>query len=202
MIKFFEKLLIFSFIGFLLFPQLLSAQDVQARVSRVIDGDTIVLSNGERVRLIGVDTPELHHPNKPVQFFAKEAYEFTKELLEGKEVNLEYDKEKKDKYGRTLSYVYLLDGTFVNAEIIKQGYGFAYTRFPFKYKERFLKLQTESIQGRRGIWYFLLYDPETNQLLRKYHSLPAKEREELIDFLDFLITKSIKGGKDEKIKGK
>ena len=88
---------------------------------RVIDGDTIVLESGEKVRLIGVDTPELHHPKKPVQYYAKEAKEFTKSLVEGKDVRLKYDWQRKDKYGRTLAYVYLKDRTFLNIEIIKQG---------------------------------------------------------------------------------
>ena len=110
------------------------AQDV-VRVKRVVDGDTLLLTNRERVRLIGVDTPETKHPKKPVQRYGKEAYLFTKKMVEGEKVRLEYDWQKKDKYGRFLAYVYLMDGTFLNAEIIKQGYGFAYTRFPFKYSE-------------------------------------------------------------------
>lgn len=59
------------------------------RVIRVVDGDTIVLSNQEKVRLIGVDTPELHHPRKLVQYYAEEAYRFTQRIVEGKEVRLE-----------------------------------------------------------------------------------------------------------------
>ena len=78
---------------------------------RVVDGDTIILSNGERVRLIGVDTPETKHPNKPVQYFGKEASAFTKRMVEGKEVTLEYGQQQRDKYGRLLAYVYLMDGT-------------------------------------------------------------------------------------------
>ena len=88
-------------------------------VKRVVDGDTIVLDTGDKVRLIGVDTPETVHPNKPVEFFGKEASAFTKALCEGKKVRLEYDWQKEDKYHRLLAYVYLEDGTFVNAEIIK-----------------------------------------------------------------------------------
>lgn len=84
-------------------------------VKRVIDGDTIELSTGDRIRL-------------------------------------EYDWERRDKYGRTLAYVYLEDGTFLNAEIIRQGYGFAYTRFPFKYLEEFRKLEQEARETGRGLW--------------------------------------------------
>ena len=69
-------------------------------VKRVIDGDTILLSNGERVRLIGVDTPETKHPSKPVEYYGKEATAFTKKMVEGKFVRLEYDWQERDKYGR------------------------------------------------------------------------------------------------------
>lgn len=119
---------------------------------KVIDGDTIELSNGEKIRLIGVDTPETKHPTKPVQYFGKEATAFTKKMAEGKQVKLEYDWQRTDKYGRTLAYVYLLDGTFLNAEIIKQGYGFAYTKFPFKYLEEFRQYEREAREQKRGLW--------------------------------------------------
>jgi len=112
----------------------LYGQDV-VRVKMVIDGDTLLLTDGERVRLIGVDTPETKHPEKPVEYFGEEAYLFTKKMVEGKKVRLEYDQTRRDRYGRILAYVYLMDGTFLNAEIIKQGYGFAYTKYPFKYME-------------------------------------------------------------------
>jgi micrococcal nuclease len=129
----------------------LSAQEV-LKVKRVVDGDTILLANGERVRLIGVDTPETKHPQKPVQYFGKEAYLFTKQMVEGKEIKLEFDWQRRDKYGRLLAYVYLLDGTFLNAEIIKQGYGFAYTRFPFKYLQEFRKYEKEARENKKGLW--------------------------------------------------
>ena len=122
------------------------------KVKRVIDGDTLLLINGERVRLIGVDTPETKHPQKPVEYFGREAYLFTKEMVDGKEARFEFDRQKRDRYGRLLAYVYLLDGTFLNAEIIKQGYGFAYTRFPFKYLEEFRRYEREARENRKGLW--------------------------------------------------
>lgn len=122
------------------------------KCTRVIDGDTIVLNNGEKVRLIGVDTPESVHPLKPVEYFSKEASEFTKRLVEGKEIKLGYDWQKRDKYDRLLAYVYLNDGTFLNAEIIKQGYGFAYTRFPFKYLDQFRQYEKEARENKKGLW--------------------------------------------------
>jgi micrococcal nuclease len=92
--------------------------------AQVTDGDTIRIGD-ERIRLIGVDTPETKDRRKPVQYFGKEATAFTQRVVEGKHVRLEYDQQRHDKYGRILAYVYLDDGTFVNAEIIKQGCAFA-----------------------------------------------------------------------------
>ena len=120
--------------------------------ARVIDGDTIVLSNGEKVRLIGVDTPETKHPQKPVEYYGKEASAFTKKMVGGKVVKLKYDVQRRDKYGSLLAYVYLMNGTFLNAEIIKQGYGHAYTRFPFKYMEEFKQYEKEARENKRGLW--------------------------------------------------
>ena len=112
----------------------------EAIVKRVVDGDTIIVhyqGKEERVRLIGVDTPETVHPSKPVEYFGKEASGFTKKLLPvGTKVRLEFDHDLRDRYGRLLAYVYVGEA-LVNAEIIKQGYGHAYTRFPFKYLEDF-----------------------------------------------------------------
>ena len=138
----------------LLFVNLSIAQDYY-QCTRVIDGDTIVVKiadKEERVRLIGVDTPETVHPNKPVEYFGKEASEFTKRMVEGKRVKLEYDWQRRDKYRRLLAYVYLEDGTFLNAEIIKQGYGFAYIRFPFKYLDEFRKYEREARESNKGLW--------------------------------------------------
>jgi micrococcal nuclease len=135
----------------LLFSTTVLAQNIRT-VTRVVDGDTIILNGNERVRLIGVDTPETVHPQKPVEYYGKEASAFTKRLCEGKSVRLEYDWQRKDRYGRTLAYVYLEDGTFLNAEIIKQGYGHAYTRFPFKHLDEFRGYEREARESGRGLW--------------------------------------------------
>jgi len=122
-------------------------------VKRVIDGDTIQLANGEKVRYIGINTPEIHHPRKPVEYFGKEAMEFNKKLVKGKKVRLSFDVQERDKYGRLLAYVYLEDGTFVNAELVKQGYAQVATYPPnVKYQKRFLKLQEEARKAKRGLW--------------------------------------------------
>ena len=121
-------------------------------VERVIDGDTLVLDGGERVRLIGVDTPETVHPTKPVERFGKEASAFTKRTVEGKEVRLEYDQERTDRYGRTLAYVYLLDGSMLNLKIVRERYGHAYTRFPFERMEDFREAERQAREAGRGLW--------------------------------------------------
>jgi micrococcal nuclease len=157
---------------FLLLPlvALSGSQDKFYRVQRVVVGDTLLLTNGEKVRLIGVDTPEVKESKKlyredertgrdieTIKELGKKASEFTKSLVDRKEVRLEYDQANayishRDKYGRVLAYVYLKDGTFVNAEIIKKGYGFAYTRFPFQYMEGFRRYEREAREKERGLW--------------------------------------------------
>jgi micrococcal nuclease len=141
------------------------AADVRT-VRSVTDGDTLVLDDGRRVRLIGVDTPEMSNASRnsssarrnklderTVQSFAKQAKAFLKTTVEGRAVRVEYDQEKTDKYGRTLAYVYRKeDGLFVNAEIVRQGYGFAYTRFPFRFLDEFRALQKEARNESRGLW--------------------------------------------------
>jgi micrococcal nuclease len=126
------------------------------KVVRIVDGDTVVVSlNGKptRVRLIGVDTPETVHPKKAVEFYGKEASRFTTNLLKGESVYLDYDQQKTDKYGRTLAYLYRApDGLFVNLEIIRQGYGHAYTMFPFKYMEVFRAYEQRAREAGRGLW--------------------------------------------------
>jgi len=121
-------------------------------VTRVVDGDTFIVQGVGRVRLIGVDTPETVDPSRPVQYFGKEASAFTHRMAEGKVVRLEFDAERKDRFGRTLAYVYLPDGTFLNAELVKQGYGYAYTQFPFRYLEQFRVYEREARGAGRGLW--------------------------------------------------
>ena len=128
-----------------------------ATVTRVVDGDTLEVSIAgriEKVRLIGVDTPETVHPQKPVEYFGKEASAFTRRMVEGKTVRLEPDTQNtnRDKYNRLLRYVYLPDGRLLNAEIISQGYGHAYTRFPFSKMEEFRALEREAREANRGLW--------------------------------------------------
>lgn len=126
-------------------------------VTKVEDGDTIEVSmqgHLEKVRLIGVDTPEVVDPRKPVQCFGKQASAFTKSLVTGKKVKLMTDSitSNRDRYDRLLRYVYLEDGRLLNSEIIKGGYGFAYTAFPFTKVDEFSALETTARQNNAGLW--------------------------------------------------
>jgi micrococcal nuclease len=125
-------------------------------VSRIVDGDTVVIlidDSPVKVRLIGVDTPETVHPSKPVQHYGKEASTFTRNLLRGESVYLKYGSERTDRYGRLLAYLYRApDGLFVNAEIVRQGYGHAYVQFPFEHMNRFVALQARARESGKGLW--------------------------------------------------
>jgi micrococcal nuclease len=127
------------------------------QVTQFDDGDTVIVDMGgveEKVRFIGVDTPETKDPRKPIQCFGKAASAFTKNLIGDQPVKLESDptNTNRDRYGRLLRYVYLPDGTFVNLEIIKQGYGFAYVSFPVQKLEEFKAAQVEARTNNRGLW--------------------------------------------------
>jgi micrococcal nuclease len=127
------------------------------KVVSVEDGDTIVVDMAgkeERVRFIGVDTPEVKDPRKPVQCFGKAASNFTRQIIGANSVRLEADPENtnRDRYNRLLRYVYLQDNTLVNAKIIEEGYGFAYTSFPFTKKEEFKALENQARKDNRGLW--------------------------------------------------
>ena len=126
-------------------------------VRQVVGGDALVLENHERVHLIGVDAPETEHSNKPDEHYGREATAFTNWMVQGKRVKLEHDEANahlghKDRYRRTLVYVFLEDGTFLNAEIIKQGFGFAHTRSSFKYLDDFRRYQQEAREQGKGLW--------------------------------------------------
>lgn len=127
------------------------------RITNFADGDTIEVDmNGTRetIRFIGVDTPETQDPRTSVQCFGRVASEFTKSLIGSSDVRLEADptNTNRDRYNRLLRYVYLPDGRLVNAEIIKQGYGFAYTLFPFEKLEEFRTYEQQAREQNLGLW--------------------------------------------------
>lgn len=138
---------------FLFFLYLFSQRGEQSYiVARALDGDTIELTNGEKVRYIGVDTPELHHPQKEVEYYAQEAHRANQKLVEGKKVSLEFDVQKRDRYGRILAYVYV-DGFMVNEWLVANGYARVATFPPnVKYAERFRTLEREARKQKLGLW--------------------------------------------------
>ena len=122
------------------------------KVTRVVDGDTIEIEGGEKVRYIGIDTPETVDPRKPVQCFGVEASKKNKELVEGKTVRLEKDITDRDKYSRLLRYVWVGD-LFVNLELVKQGFASSYSYPPdIKYQKEFLAAEKEAREAERGLW--------------------------------------------------
>lgn len=139
-----------------------------AVVVRVVDGDTIVveiegrvdgpgageapLGSEQRVRLIGIDTPESVRPGTPVECFGREASDAAKALLEGETVRLIKDVEETDRYDRLLRYVYLGE-EMANARLVTNGYATAYTYPPnIRWSELFVQLQREARENDRGLW--------------------------------------------------
>lgn len=127
-------------------------------IDHYVDGDTIAVNmngNVETVRFIGVDTPETHRPNTPVQCYGPQAAAYTKaQISKFGKVRLQADPQdtNRDVYGRLLRYVYLPDGTLLDEQIIKQGYGFAYLDFPFSKKAEFAAAQTQAQLAKAGLW--------------------------------------------------
>jgi len=128
---------------------------VAGAVVRVVDGDTIHVRIGarvEKVRYIGVNTPEVHHPTRGEEPGGREAAEVNRRLVEGQAVRLELDVQERDRYGRLLAYVWIGD-LMINAELVRLGYAQVMTIPPnVRYQEVFLKLQREAREAGRGLW--------------------------------------------------
>lgn len=151
------------------------ASGQELTVSRVIDGDTFVLSDGRTVRLIGIDTPEVHASAKlsrearrsdrdrqTIQALGRRASEHAAHLVAGRRVALEYDPANAadkhlDRYGRVLAYVWVVDEAdgrlfSVNERLLSDGYANAYTNYPFQHAEKYLDLQRTARSSERGLW--------------------------------------------------
>ncbi|UUV20245.1 thermonuclease family protein [Paenimyroides aestuarii] len=127
-------------------------------VTKVVDGDTFWVDNGTskgiKIRLTGIDAPESQKRWKREEgYYGKESKAYLTQLIKGKKVRLETDIDSLDRYGRTLSYVYLEDNTFVNAIMIKEGYAVIMTVPPnVQHADYFFKLQKEARENNRGLW--------------------------------------------------
>ena len=127
-------------------------------VKKIVDGDTFWVDDGSpkglKIRLIGIDAPESKNSRtKEMAYLGREASDYLTSLIDGRKVRLEYDAGQFDKYGRTLAYVYLEDGTFVNATLVKKGYATVMTVPPnVKYADTFLKLERKARNQKRGLW--------------------------------------------------
>lgn len=140
----------------------------QARVTHVTDGDTISVDvDGKeyKIRMVGVDTPETVHPNKPVEYYGKEASNFTKKSLTGKTVYLQKDVSDTDRYGRLLRYIWIkrpssdnpteneIREMMYNAILVKEGYAYVYIYQPdIRYNDFFRTLQTHARENKIGLW--------------------------------------------------
>jgi micrococcal nuclease len=128
---------------------------VTARVVRIVDGDTILVSLGgedERVRYIGIDTPESVAPDQPVECYGHAASDFNASLVEGQEARLVFDRELRDQYGRLLAYVYV-NGQLVNAQLMRRGYARTLVFPPnTAHAELFARLQQQAADAGRGLW--------------------------------------------------
>jgi micrococcal nuclease len=132
-----------------------SGRVLEGAVVRIVDGDTIHVRIGtsvEKVRYIGVNTPELHHPTRGEEPGGREAAELNRQLVAGKRVRLELDVQERDRYGRLLAYVWVGD-LMVNAELVRRGYAQVMTVPPnVRYQQLLLKLQRDARQAGRGLW--------------------------------------------------
>lgn len=149
-------------------------------VTRVIDGDTFEIQNGQKVRLIGVDTPESVHPDAEKNTeFGKAASAYTKNMLEGKKVYLEKDVSETDRYGRLLRYVYLEDGTFYNELLVKEGYANPATYPPdVKYADVFLAAERYARENNKGLWGIqgsTVVTPTPAPVTQEYQFVGSKE---------------------------
>ena len=130
-------------------------QDVlidQFLVTRVIDGDTIEIEGGQKIRYIGIDTPETVHPDKPVQCYGRESSDKNKNLVEGKQIRMEKDVSETDRYGRLLRYVFIGD-VFVNDYLVKEGFAKSSTFPPdVKYQQQFLDSEKQARDNNLGLW--------------------------------------------------
>lgn len=140
----------------------------EALVVQVGDGDTVTLEGGQKVRLLGIDAPELEREGQPADFLAHKAKAELAKLIQGQRVRLEYDQLRYDRYGRLLAYLFMPDGALVNAGLVRRGLARVYIFPPnTRYQDALLAAQREAIEARRGLWQQALKQDEPYYLGNK-----------------------------------
>lgn len=135
---------------------------------QVGDGDTVTLEGGQKVRLLGIDAPELEREGQPADFLAHKAKAELAKLIQGQRVRLEYDQLRYDPYGRLLAYLFMPDGALVNAGLVRRGLARVYIFPPnTRYQDTLLAAQREAIEARRGLWQQALKQDEPYYLGNK-----------------------------------
>lgn len=159
---------------FFLFQQA-SRADTWNQVKWVVDGDTVVLGDGQRVRYIGINAPELAHDNHDAEPYGEASKRFNAALVNRKKVRLEFDKERFDRYKRLLAYVFLKNTTFVNTEMLSNGYAYLLWHRPnLKYDSILLQSQRSAMSAKKGIWQNWKENKSTvvgNKKSRRFHLL-------------------------------
>ena len=137
----------------IILSQQLSYADSWNLVKWVIDGDTVVLVDGQKIRYIGINAPEIAHDDHDAEPFGEVSKRFNALLVNRKKVRLEFDKERFDRYHRLLAYVFLENDSFVNAEILSNGYAYLLKHRPnVKYDSILLQSQRAAMSAKKGIW--------------------------------------------------
>ncbi len=145
-------LLYMLFLFFIVMGRLSVAQE-EAIVRWVTDGDTIVLADGRHVRYIGINTPEIEHEHQKAEPYGYQAKKYNEKLVFSKTIRLQFDRERHDRFGRLLAYVFLLDGTFINQAMVAQGYAYLLPQKPnIKYAKILLQAQREAMSAQKGMW--------------------------------------------------
>jgi micrococcal nuclease len=145
-----------------------AAEPSSGIVADVFDGDTIVLSSGERVRYLGIDAPEVSHRSSPADCFGHEAKALNESLVLRKKVSLLYDRVRTDAHGRLLAYVFLPDGRCINAEMLMRGGALVFhSPDGFGRFEAFLAHQKEAMRARRGLWGQCPVEPSDHYLANR-----------------------------------
>lgn len=145
-------IIVFTCLLFILFRQASWAADWK-QIKWVVDGDTVILVDGQKVRYIGINAPELAHDNHSAEPYGEDSKRFNALLVDRKSVRLEFDRERFDRYQRLLAYIFLKNATFVNAEILANGYAYLLRYRPnLKYDQILLQSQRSAMSAKKGIW--------------------------------------------------